>query len=109
MRKKRIRVEEAQMRIMLIGSLPPPLGGTTVTLKQLVERLDTESDIDICVVDSSGIRGHLITGLFKFIGALIKIFIAAFRVEKFSSLFVLCTGQVSLYMSEIVGAVRAWE
>ena len=41
------------MRILLIGPLPPPLGGTTVMFAQLVRELSATADVEISVVDTS--------------------------------------------------------
>lgn len=41
------------MNILLIGALPPPVGGTTVLFKQLVDDLRTSDDICIRVIDVS--------------------------------------------------------
>jgi glycosyltransferase involved in cell wall biosynthesis len=41
------------LRILLIGPLPPPVGGTTVMFQQLVEELSGRMDVEIVVVDSS--------------------------------------------------------
>jgi glycosyltransferase involved in cell wall biosynthesis len=43
--------------ILVVGSLPPPLGGCTVTLQHLVEELRTRRDVEVVVVDTKGIRG----------------------------------------------------
>lgn len=44
------------MRILLIGPLPPPLGGTTVMFAQTVRELPTIADVEIDVLDTS--RGN---------------------------------------------------
>lgn len=41
------------MNVLLIGALPPPVGGTTVLFKQLVDDLRTSDDICIRVIDVS--------------------------------------------------------
>lgn len=41
------------MNVLLIGALPPPVGGTTVLFKQLVEDLRGRDDIHIRVIDVS--------------------------------------------------------
>lgn len=38
---------------MIIGTLPPPIGGTSVLLKCLVDELNQRDDIELCVVDTS--------------------------------------------------------
>lgn len=48
------------MKILLIGSLPPPLGGTALTFELLKNELNTNKNIDITVINTVGIRnsGH---------------------------------------------------
>lgn len=41
------------MNVLLIGALPPPVGGTTVLFKQLVEGLRDRDDVCIRVIDIS--------------------------------------------------------
>jgi glycosyltransferase involved in cell wall biosynthesis len=43
---------------LLLGTLPPPLGGTTLLFEQLVRRLRTDSSLRVYVVDT-GARGPL--------------------------------------------------
>lgn len=40
--------------ILLIGPLPPPIGGTTVSFRQLVEDLRARDDVEIAVIDTQG-------------------------------------------------------
>ena len=44
------------LRLLLLGSLPPPAGGTTLLFAQLVARLRVRPDIELRVVDT-GARG----------------------------------------------------
>lgn len=48
---------QPSIRILIVGGLPPPLGGCTVTLKRLVEHLRSRSDVEVDIVDTSGVRG----------------------------------------------------
>lgn len=41
------------MKLLLIGYLPPPIGGVTVLFKQLVEDLKNKKDLDLFIVDLS--------------------------------------------------------
>jgi hypothetical protein len=41
------------MNLLLIGALPPPVGGTTVLFKQLVDDLRTSDGLNIRVIDVS--------------------------------------------------------
>ena len=56
MNEGRIRLTD-RIRMLLIGPLPPPLGGTAVSFRALVETLERRSDLTTDVVDSSGVRG----------------------------------------------------
>lgn len=41
------------MRLLLIGALPPPLGGTTVLFKQLVDELASVPGVRVTVIDTT--------------------------------------------------------
>jgi glycosyltransferase involved in cell wall biosynthesis len=46
------------MRLLLIGSLPPPLGGTVISFAQLIRELRERDDVEVDVLDTSrGERG----------------------------------------------------
>lgn len=47
------------MKILLIGSLPPPLGGTSLTLELLKNALESDSEIDLRVINTVGIRQNI--------------------------------------------------
>lgn len=55
---------EGVLRVLLIGPLPPPLGGATVSFKQLVDELSLRHHIAIKVVNtrSHARRRHLVAG-----------------------------------------------
>lgn len=40
------------LRILLVGSLPPPIGGTSVSFRQLADELAREPGVEVAVVDS---------------------------------------------------------
>lgn len=42
------------MKLLLLGPLPPPIGGATVLFKQLVDDLSGYSNINLSVIDTSG-------------------------------------------------------
>jgi len=50
------------IRILVIGSLPPPLGGCSVTLQHLVQALRALPDVEVRVLDTKGIRGRGLAG-----------------------------------------------
>lgn len=69
------------LKLLLVGSLPPPLGGTVVSLKHLIDQLGVDSNIELRVVSSSGIRGRIITGPFRLMRIVFKILTFAFQVD----------------------------
>jgi glycosyltransferase involved in cell wall biosynthesis len=46
------------LRILMAGPLPPPLGGTTVLFERLAERLSRRDDIEVRVAGTGGVRGR---------------------------------------------------
>ena len=46
-------LRQAPTRILMIGALPPPLGGTTVLFQQLADDLAEHRDVDVDVIDTS--------------------------------------------------------
>ncbi len=50
--------QKEPLRLLLIGPLPPPLGGATVLFKCLVDSLNKRLDVDIVVVSISGKSGQ---------------------------------------------------
>ncbi len=60
------------MNMVLIGSLPPPVGGTTVLFKQLVDELATHPDIILQVIDTSRARSTTISNLFTACASMVR-------------------------------------
>ncbi len=46
------------LRIAVVGTLPPPICGTTVSLQLLIDQLRQQPGVTPLVVDTGGIRGH---------------------------------------------------
>lgn len=46
------------LHILMIGPLPPPVGGTTVLFKRLGDSLCDRDDVTVSVIGSSGVRGR---------------------------------------------------
>ncbi len=44
-------------RVLLAGPLPPPIGGTTLLFKRLVNAMEEREEVETTVVDTSGVRG----------------------------------------------------
>ncbi len=67
--------------VLIVGTLPPPLGGAGVSLKLLVDALLQRQDISVRLVNTSGVRGNPLTGPFRFLAVVWRIFTHARRVE----------------------------
>jgi glycosyltransferase involved in cell wall biosynthesis len=50
----------SSLQILMIGSLPPPLGGTAISFRQLIRELCERSDVGVRVIDTSSIRSGAI-------------------------------------------------
>lgn len=94
-------MEEKRLRIALFGSLPPPVGGTSISFDHLVTFLNRHKDIEPLVVNTSWDRSQGVKGLFRLITVLRDIFTATVRADVVSlhvctsslpslGLFVLC-------------------
>jgi len=70
-----------KLRILVVGSLPPPLGGCTVALQNLVDELRSRPNVELRVIDTRGIRGHGLRGGARFLGALFGLARAARAVD----------------------------
>jgi len=57
-----MRKPRAKLAVLVIGSLPPPLGGCSVTLQHLVDELQARDDVEVRVLDTRGIRGRGLRG-----------------------------------------------
>ncbi len=53
----------ARHRHLMIGSLPPPVGGTTVLFRQLVESLSQNAEIQVSVIDTTSGKWERFAGL----------------------------------------------
>ena len=72
------------LRLLLIGPLPPPLGGTTVSFKQLVQELSARSDVDVKVINTSRRKKHFLIDVLHSIKVLFKMFSAVPRCDVIS-------------------------
>jgi glycosyltransferase involved in cell wall biosynthesis len=50
--------EASAPRILMIGPLPPPVGGTTVLFDRLARALERRDDVSVEVVPTTGVRGR---------------------------------------------------
>jgi glycosyltransferase involved in cell wall biosynthesis len=44
-------------RLLLIGPMPPPLGGTTVVFQRLADSVSRRNDVSVEIIETTGIRG----------------------------------------------------
>lgn len=76
--------DNRSLRILLIGSLPPPLGGTSVSFRNLVDSLKAINNISITVLNTGKIRGNVCNFIYRFTDFLIKATVKAARVDVIS-------------------------
>jgi glycosyltransferase involved in cell wall biosynthesis len=72
------------VKILVVGSFPPPFGGTSVTLGYLVDALSQKKGVDIKVVDTNGIRNKGVLGVVLFVKAMLKTLLYSFSVDVIS-------------------------
>ena len=77
------------MFILMIGPLPPPIGGATVLFEQLVKSLSDDGDVDIFVVNTGGARSpfRLVRILFKILMSLNKVDVVTFHASLRGALY----------------------
>lgn len=78
-------MSERPLRILIVGSLPPPIGGTTILLEQLVGTLVKRRGVVTEVVNTSAIRGRSLVGVARALMAAFRILLAATRADVISS------------------------
>ncbi len=75
------RLADHTITILLIGTLPPPVGGAGVSLKQLVDGLSRMDDVRVLMVNTGGVRGRPLTGCFRFLAIIARIFRGAMHAD----------------------------
>lgn len=81
------REKRQRIRILVIGSLPPPIGGTTVSLSLLVNHLVRMECVALRVINTSGVRGSGLIGLLRLARCLLQMLWGAFRSDVLSAHF----------------------
>ena len=61
------------LRLLVIGNLPPPLGGATVSLNHLITTLQKLEDVDVQVVGTGGNRKRKLRSLFAFMNTCLSL------------------------------------
>ncbi len=69
------------LTILVIGTLPPPIGGAAVSLQHLVEAIARRPEAHLIVVNTGGVRGSHLIGPFRFLRVLWNIFVGAARAD----------------------------
>ena len=55
------------LRLLLMGPLPPPIGGNRVSLKILVDALRRRDDVDLRLIQTPPVRRQKIVSVFRFV------------------------------------------
>lgn len=74
MATKEASEDKRPLRILVIGSMPPPLGGTSVSLMHLISELHNRTNIAVCVVNTS------VGGIGGLVNNIRRLLIATFRI-----------------------------
>lgn len=100
-------LQSKRLKLLLIGPLPPPLGGATVLLKSLVDSLGKRDDIEIVVVSTSSKAGQS----FVRVRRVLRIFYNVIRnLRKFDVISIhLSTTGLPLVGSVVSGLTRLWK
>ncbi len=88
---------DSQLRVLVIGTLPPFIGGTTILLSQLVKSLSVREDIHLSMLNTA--KKH--PGP---IGSLIHIAVTVLRVLKLGS----CVDVITFHMNEPQKGLVIW-
>jgi len=85
------------LNILLIGRLPPPLGGTTVLCAQLVRELYTHPDVDVEVINTTGVQSFM---------PMIKVFLNILsKAPKFDVISLHATNRGALRLGHILWCI----
>ena len=97
---------ERAMRILMIGPLPPPVGGSTVLFKSLVDGLRKRTDVTVKVVNTVGVRGSGTAAPFKLLGLFWRV-LCGMRTAHVAAVHVVTTG-MHVLLPMVVCAARIW-
>lgn len=66
-----------QIRLLVVGTLPPPICGTTVSLKLLCDWIESADRVEAKVLDTGSIRDNGLKGIILYFRLLVNMFLAA--------------------------------
>ena len=99
--------DESELKIVVAGTLPPPICGTTVSLKLLIDELTKLPNVQTLIVNTSGIRGSGWKAPFRYLlilASFTKAILASDVVTlHLSPLAVKWLGPIALLISRIIG------
>ena len=95
------------LRLLLIGPLPPPLGGATVSFKCLVDSLGKRDDVEIIVVSTSDRAGRLFVRVRRVLRTFYNVIRHLGRVDVIS--LYLSTSGLPLVGSVAAGLTSLWK
>jgi len=73
-----------RLRVLVIGSFPPPIGGTSVSLETLTRELKRHDEVAVVTLNTGGIRGRPVLGFYGLVALFFKIIVYVFRVDVMS-------------------------
>lgn len=74
-------MKPSRISVLIIGTLPPPIGGAGVSLQQLLDALVRRDDVQFVHVNTGGIRGRPISAPFRFVAVAWRILSNARRAD----------------------------
>lgn len=54
------------MRLLVVGPLPPPYVGTTISFQHLIDLLESRADVELRMLNTRGVRGEGLKGALRF-------------------------------------------
>ena len=100
-------MQHKPLRLLLIGPLPPPLGGATVLFKSLVDSLGKREDVEIIVVSTSDRADRLFVRVRRVLRTFYNVIRYLGRVDVIS--LHLSTTGLPLVGSVAAGLTRLWK
>jgi glycosyltransferase involved in cell wall biosynthesis len=96
--------EDILLKIALIGSLPPPIGGTSVSFENLVTFMKRHDGVETLVVDTSGVRAAGIKAPLRYLALLFALLKSVSRADVVS--LHVCTSALPSFGLLVLGICR---